>query len=145
MKCPACFNELKPLQVGQVTVDVCQGGCGGIWFDALELQRVDEQDEAAGEWLLDIQRDKSIQVDARRKRECPRCEGVKLERHFFSRKRQVEVDDCPGCVGYWLDAGELERIRQEMKEAKVIRQARQPGLTSSVVRYLYQMRQEPRE
>jgi len=145
MKCPACFNELTPLQVGVVTVDVCQGGCGGIWFDAFELQRVDEQNEAAGEWLLDIQRDDTIQVDSSRKRECPRCEGVKLKRHFFSAKRQVEVDECPGCGGYWLDAGELERIRQETEEARIVRQARQPGLTGSVVRYLYQMRQEPRD
>jgi uncharacterized protein len=37
MKCPACFNELTQLQVGSLVVDVCQGGCGGIWFDAFEL------------------------------------------------------------------------------------------------------------
>ena len=36
MKCPACFNELTELQVGNLTVDACQGGCGGIWFDAFE-------------------------------------------------------------------------------------------------------------
>src|ERR1044071_6617213 len=41
MQCPACFNELSPFHVGSVAVDVCQGSCGGIWFDAFELQRVD--------------------------------------------------------------------------------------------------------
>jgi uncharacterized protein len=145
MKCPACFNELTPRQVGSVAVDVCQGGCGGIWFDAFELQQVDEQSEAAGEGLLAIQRDKNLVVDAMRKRQCPRCDGVKLKRHFFSAKRRVEVDECPGCGGYWLDADELERIREEMEEARVVRQVRQSGLTGSVVRYLYQMRQPPRE
>jgi len=52
VKCPACFNELTKKQVGSVEVDVCQGGCGGIWFDAFELQRVDEEEERAGEHLL---------------------------------------------------------------------------------------------
>ena len=52
MQCPACYNQLSPFQVGNVTVDVCQGGCGGIWFDAFELQRVDDQAEAAGEAML---------------------------------------------------------------------------------------------
>jgi uncharacterized protein len=145
MKCPACFNELTPLQVGQVTVDVCRGGCGGIWFDTFELQRVDEQEEVAGEWLLHIEQDKSIRVDANRKRECPRCEGVKLKRHFFSRKRQVQVDECPGCGGYWLDAGELEQIRDETEETKFIEKVRQSTVTTAVVRYLYQLRQESRE
>jgi hypothetical protein len=145
MKCPACFNELTPLQIGSVTVDACNGGCAGIWFDAFELQRVDEQEEAAGEWLLHIEQDKSIQVDANRKRECPRCEGVKLKRHFFSRKRQVQVDECPGCGGYWLDAGELEQIRDETEETKFVEKVRQSTVTTAVVRYLYQLRQESRE
>jgi uncharacterized protein len=145
MKCPACFNELRPLQVGPVTVDVCQGGCGGIWFDAFELQRVDEQGEAAGEGLLDIQRDPTVQVDASRKRDCPRCAGVKLKRRFFSAKRQVEVDECPGCGGYWLDAGELQRIREETEETRFVQRVREHRLTGSVVRYLYQLRQESRE
>ena len=48
MKCPACFNQLTEMQVGSLVVDVCDGGCGGIWFDAFELQQVDEEDEAAG-------------------------------------------------------------------------------------------------
>jgi len=144
MKCPACFNELQPFQVGPVSVDVCQGGCGGIWFDAFELQRVDEQHERAGEWLLDIDRDPAVQIDATRKRDCPRCEGVKLKRHYFSAKRRVEVDECPGCGGYWLDAGELDQIRQETEEARAAQQARQGDVTGSVVRYLYQMRHRPR-
>ena len=98
-------------------MDACQGGCGGIWFDAFELQKVDEESEAAGEPLLHIQRDERLVVDPSRKRECPRCAGVKLHRHFFSAKRRVEVDQCPNCGGYWLDAGELALIRAEKTQA----------------------------
>ena len=92
MKCPACFHPLTQVQVGSLQVDVCQGGCGGIWFDAFELQRVDEERESAGEPLLQIQRDERVLVDPSRKRECPRCPGIKLQRHFFSAKRRIEVD-----------------------------------------------------
>src|SRR5213079_219364 len=98
MKCPACFNELSKMQVGNVEVDVCHGGCGGVWFDAFELQRVDEETEA-GEPLLHIPRDPKVVVDSARKRECPVCSGMKLMRRFFSPKRQVEIDECPNCAG----------------------------------------------
>jgi Zn-finger nucleic acid-binding protein len=142
MKCPACFNQLTETQVGSLVVDVCDGGCGGIWFDAFELKRVDEEDEAAGEPLLHIQRDMNVKVDAVRKRECPRCPEVKLHRHFFSAKRQVEVDECPNCGGYWLDAGELGQIRAELAETATDAQMDPASLPGHVIRYLYRLRPE---
>jgi Zn-finger nucleic acid-binding protein len=141
MQCPACFNQLSQMQIGETSVDVCQGGCGGIWFDAFELQRVDDQNERAGEGMLHIDRDPAIQVDASRKRSCPKCDGVKLKKHFFSARRQVEVDQCPSCNGYWLDAGELSRIRQEKEQASTTAQLR-TGLSSAEIRYLYRLRTE---
>jgi len=144
MKCPACFNQLKQMQVGTLVVDVCDGGCGGVWFDAFELQRVDEEQEAAGERLLEIRRDERIKVDSSRKRECPRCEGIKLKRHFSSATRNVEVDECPNCGGYWLDAGELAQIRLEKRQATLEQQAGQVHLSPEVMRYLYRMQVEMR-
>ena len=144
MKCPACFNELTQLQVGSLVVDVCQGGCGGIWFDAFELQRVDEEQESVGEPLLHIRRNERLTVDQSRKRECPRCTGIKLHRHFFSAKRRVEVDQCPNCGGYWLDAGELALIRAEKAQAATAEQAGQSSISKDVIRYLYRLRAEER-
>ena len=144
MKCPACDHELTELEFGGVKVDACQGGCGGIWFDAFELQRVDEVREVPDQHLLRIQRNPRLAVDPARKRACPRCQGVKLKRHFFSAKRQVEVDHCPSCAGYWLDAGELEKIRALKAGAP----ASQPGPATSVsmevIRFLYRQRLEQR-
>ncbi len=144
MKCPACFNDLTQLQVGSLVVDVCQGGCGGIWFDAFELQRADEEREVAGERLLNIQRDERIQVDPNRKRECPRCSGVKLKRHFFSPKRRVEVDECPSCGGYWLDAGELAQIRLEKSQPAQSQKSTVSTISSDVIRYLYRLQADGR-
>ncbi len=145
MKCPACFNALTQTQVGSLVVDACQDGCGGIWFDAFELQRADEESEVAGEPLLLVRRDPQVMVDPSRKRECPRCNGIKLQRHFFSARRRVEVDECPNCGGYWLDAGELAQIRAERAEASRADEAKLPGLSSEMIRYLYRLRTEGRK
>ncbi|HWQ91899.1 MAG TPA: zf-TFIIB domain-containing protein [Clostridia bacterium] len=139
MKCPACFKELAQLRVGNFTVDACQGGCGGIWFDAFELQKVDESHETEGNVLLHIPFDPDRAVDHSRKRECPRCSGVKLQRHFYSAARRVQVDHCPNCAGYWLDAGELAQIQAE-RTGSTKPQAR-PGTSVSgdFIRYLYRL------
>jgi hypothetical protein len=113
MNCPACERELSPLVVGRVTVDVCSGGCGGIWFDNFELTKFDQPNEVAGEVLLHIDRDPGVRVDFAKRRSCPKCRDVVMMRHFYSPRRKVEVDECPACGGYWLDAGELAEIRSE--------------------------------
>src|SRR5947207_11575848 len=103
MNCPACARELTEMTVtGPITVDVCTGGCGGIWFDQWELQKVDAADEADGEALLHVDRDQSVTVDLTARRSCPREGDVVLQQHFYSVKRRVTVDECPGCGGYWL-------------------------------------------
>ena len=144
MKCPACYNELTEIQFGNLAVDVCQGGCGGIWFDAFELEQVDEERESVGEPLVHIRRDERLVVDASRKRACPRCPDIKLHRHFFSARRRVEVDQCPNCGGYWLDAGELALIRAERNQSAAAQQAGPSGLSSEDIRYLYRLRAEKR-
>jgi len=111
MKCPVCSNQLQETTIGDVTVDVCKGSCGGIWFDNFELKKFDEPHESAGQALLDIERDESIIADHTKRRKCPKCDDIVMMRHFFSVKKQVEVDECPGCAGFWLDAGELRKIR----------------------------------
>jgi len=94
-------------------VDVCQGGCGGIWFDNFELKKVDDPQEFEGGALLHIGRDETVVVDTARRRKCPKCPDIVMMRHYFSEQRKVEVDECPGCGGVWLDGGELSLIRKE--------------------------------
>jgi hypothetical protein len=112
--CPTCGRTLGQKTVGGLRVDVCEGGCGGIWFDQFELKKVDEPDESAGEALLDVERDPSLSVDLDARRTCPKCtDGVVMMRHYTSVKRRVTIDECPECAGIWLDAGELGAIRSE--------------------------------
>jgi len=111
MKCPACHGELREMEAGGIIVDVCQGGCGGAWFDHFELRKFDEPHEAEGESLLDVARDAAVVVDRSVRRGCPACPGVVMMRHPFSPCDAVEIDECPNCGGIWLDAGELASIR----------------------------------
>lgn len=111
MKCPACDNQMTKVEVGGVEVDVCRGGCGGIWFDQYEFKKFDEPHEEAGTELLEVEIDPNVKVDLSERRSCPKCDGFTMMRHFFSIKHEVEIDECAGCAGIWLDAGELNKIR----------------------------------
>jgi uncharacterized protein len=148
MKCPVCSRKLKELRVDDITVDVCDSGCGGIWFDAFELQRVDEVQETTGAKLVDTLSSSSAVTDAPpdkdAKRECPRCAGIKLKKHFFSAKRRVAVDQCPNCGGYWLDHGELQVIRAETEE-RSHEEAQPKEMSMETIRMLYRMKLKGRE
>jgi uncharacterized protein len=114
MDCPACTRTLASLALGELTVDACEGGCGGIWFDHYELRRVDEPADTFADELLNVARDPAAVVDPNKRYVCPSCtDGVVMMRHFWSVKRAVTIDECPECGGIFLDYGELERIRAE--------------------------------
>lgn len=122
MNCPACGRELVAKTVGGVELDICDGGCGGIWFDAFELTKFDEPHEDA-DALLAIDRDETVTVDPSQRYRCIKCEDVVMARHFFSVKHEVEIDECPGCSSIWLDGNELETIRGLFESEAARRQA----------------------
>ncbi len=111
MKCPACGKELVQKTAGDIALDVCEGGCGGIWFDNFELKKMDEKHETIGEKFLDVKRDPAVSVDLKAGRKCPKCRDVVMMQHFFSVSKKVVIDECPKCAGIWLDYGELGEIR----------------------------------
>lgn len=113
MTCPGCGRELEAMTVDDITVDVCRSGCSGIWFDRFELEKFDEPHEEAGLALLEIEKDPNVTVDRNRRFSCPKCPDIVMMRHFFSVLREVEVDECPSCAGFWLDFGELGQIRSQ--------------------------------
>lgn len=113
MKCPACGTPMEKMSVDNIMLDACTRGCGGVWFDRFELQRVDEGHESAGERLLELEGKPDVVVDHNKRRKCPRCKNAVLMRHFFSVKKEIEVDECPSCAGVWVDSGELRKIRTQ--------------------------------
>jgi len=105
---------MTEIAAGDVKVQACKGGCGGLWFDEWTLGKVDQPDQSAGESLLNIPQNASLKVDQSERRKCPR-DSVVMMRHFWSVKRDVVVDECPKCEGIFLDPGELTAIRADYK------------------------------
>lgn len=102
MKCPACQNPLQPKNAGpDLTLDICYGGCGGIWFDYKELERASASAPAATT-LHSIWQIPSSTAHVTRVRTCPRCPDKALDRRWFSDAKTVEIDRCPDCKGIWL-------------------------------------------
>lgn len=112
MHCPACSGTLVSLDAGGISVDACRDGCGGLWFDRSELRAMDEPAEPA-ETLLGLHAVPGAEIEIYRRRNCPRCPETFMMQHYSSILHEVTVDECPGCGGYWLDGGELKRLRAE--------------------------------
>ncbi len=140
MQCPACDKVLTEMHYGHILVDVCDHGCGGTWFDAFELNKVDEPHELPGSPAPHVASNKKFTFDAPAKRFCPRCSQQPMRRRFFSPKRRVEIDECPQCGGIWLDAGELERIRAELGRAAGGGALSSGELTKLTYQYLKELR-----
>lgn len=145
MTCPACGVALAKVTMDDIIVDVCEGGCGGVWFDSFELQKFDEPYEEAGRELLDVRIDRGSSVDQSRRLRCPKCEHTVLMRHFFSVKQEVEVDECPSCAGFWLEVGELRKIRSEFPSEDARRQAAAQYFDDVFGRQLDSLRKESEE
>lgn len=41
-----------------------------------------------------------------------------MQQHYYSIKKEVEVDTCPCCAGIWLDRHELNKIQQQYENAR---------------------------
>jgi Zn-finger nucleic acid-binding protein len=68
-----------------------------------------------------------------------------MMRHFYSVKQRVEVDECPGCGGYWLDVGELTGIRKEFKTEEERRKAAEGYFSEIFDTHLAAMRAKGQE
>ncbi len=113
MNCPACKNELKPLQITGVKVQACEGSCGGLWFEWHEIKKLKDRNAAAGTELLRVKRAEGVHVFRDVQHPCPHCIHTLLYRHCFNREFKYEVDQCAKCAGFWLDAGALAHLAQD--------------------------------
>ncbi len=109
MKCPTCKTDLRQTDYGEygsVILDICPA-CEGAWFDKGELDRLDKSVWTDVEHV-------ALQPSAGddQPRNCPKC-GTGLTTLSPPDVPEVAVDRCPTCEGFWLDAGELEKMQDE--------------------------------
>lgn len=110
MNCPACGMLMVEEDFGDVRVDVCSNGCKGMWFDWLELKRLDENNEGFGRALEEALKSPRANDAARGPLKCPKC-GIPMRTRKYSSAKEVNVDECYGCGGFFLDSGELRQIK----------------------------------
>ncbi len=116
INCPACGKPMVkiPIPAENKNLDLCLNGCGGIFFDNREFKKFDEKAESIDEILNAIQGKTFIKVDESQTRICPVC-GMKMVKNFASSLHQIQIDECYGCGGKFLDNGELQKIRAQFE------------------------------
>jgi Zn-finger nucleic acid-binding protein len=93
----------------KVEVDSCPT-CQGLWLDAKELSRLDDN------FFVDVEEIELTDVsptEEDKELACPRCDGQPGLRKARPKDHgDVVLDTCKNCGGFWLDAGELKKIRE---------------------------------
>ncbi len=114
--CPACQKAMQKVYVesAKCYIDLCTDGCGGIFLDNREFKKFDEQHENIDEIIASYKNKEYEKVNESETRVCPVC-GANMVKHYTSINQEVEVDECYGCGGMFLDYGELEKIRSQFK------------------------------
>ncbi len=111
MDCPVCKKTMSEQDFGGLKVDVCRTGCKGIWFDWFELKNLDEKNEGVGDLLKEALNSDHHKDSNRGRINCPKCQNP-MTAHFYQSSKEVTVDECYQCGGFYLDSGELEVIRE---------------------------------
>jgi Zn-finger nucleic acid-binding protein len=108
MDCPKCAAALtKKYYKGMMEVDYCPV-CRGMWLDFDELDKLEDMafDEDSYKGSL-VHHETGVNV------KCPICA---LPLHEFEyRLYNLKLDYCTGKHGFWLDAGEDERVLEIMR------------------------------
>ena len=111
MDCPVCGKLMVEEDFGRAHVDVCENGCRGIWFDWGELKELDENHDGVGKALEEALKSARVNDADRGPLTCPKC-GIAMHAHKYSRAKEVNVDECYACGGFFLDSGELKALRE---------------------------------
>ncbi len=107
MQCPRCHLPLQAKNMegdGFIVLDVCPR-CEGSWFDKGELDRLDNSLWTNAEEV------EFCRIGGYREcYACPKCRvGMVILSPFDA--KDVVVDRCPTCKGFWLDAEGLEKMQ----------------------------------
>ncbi|MBN2455694.1 MAG: zf-TFIIB domain-containing protein [Sedimentisphaerales bacterium] len=111
MNCPVCNGVMTEKNFGGVTVNICEDGCKGIWFDWMELSKLDEENEGFGGALMAAMNHPRVNDENREPLGCPKC-GLVMYTHKYKSSTEVNVDECCQCGGFFLDSGELRVIKE---------------------------------
>jgi Zn-finger nucleic acid-binding protein len=106
--CPRCRIALEHYAYRKRDLDLCPQ-CGGVWLDCGEFRDLTRESDVYQSQTAPTGYSRRPIQDRVQYVPCVRC-GVLMNRKNFARISGVIIDECKA-HGVWLDAGELERIR----------------------------------
>lgn len=109
--CPRCDQALQNTNYdsyGFIELDICQS-CKGIWFDEGELDHLDDSINTNAE----VMEFKPADPTSHHPLNCPRCSKT-LIALTVPGEEELIIDRCESCRGFWLDEGELEKVREAL-------------------------------
>ncbi len=128
-------EKLEETWKGPVYYDVC-GSCRAMWFDMGELDAMGTPVYQGIEAMARLGRAEGA---AEPTRGCPRCDRW-MDKVSFLDLGRIPPDYCPKCHGFWLDAGEIGEIRQELERVRLQKAREYDPALSFVEALLYCLR-----
>ena len=115
LNCPLCGKEMEKILLHEqgINVDICLNGCGGIFLDNREFDKIDDEDENIAEIIDAIKERTFEEVSLKSQMICPVCNVPMVE--MGAGKSSVKIDCCNGCGAKFLENGELQKIRAAEK------------------------------
>jgi Zn-finger nucleic acid-binding protein len=122
--CPNDHVEMQQVRVEShyglpVILEQCKS-CGGIWFDQFELYSI-KSAQAEKIELLDSEILSCPAQVASSNLVCPRDQNTLIQFSDINFPKEIIVERCPQCNGFWLNRGEFTRyqkIRQGLQRSK---------------------------
>jgi hypothetical protein len=113
MYCLNCGAQMTEVNVvtkkNSISYDSCPQ-CGSLWLDSGELDKMAFEVEGSIEYC---EAEKDPEPEAQPKK-CPRCDDSPLAKVRFLESDGLFLHRCANCGGFWLDAGQLNMIDEEL-------------------------------
>jgi len=115
MICPACGKDALIVEYENIELDYCPA-CGGVWFDAGELELLLEAADlgSSRSYLEDIAKYPEAQINENKLR-CPVCRR-KMKKITMLEDKKLVTDLCMGGHGIWFDGGEVNTLVKALAE-----------------------------
>jgi Zn-finger nucleic acid-binding protein len=110
MNCPVDNGLMASEDFGGINVFVCRDGCKGMWLTWAELHKLEDKNmamSAAMQESLTWPEQSNADLPALK---CPNC-GEVMHRHLAEDDKQVSLDECYACGGFFLASGQLAELR----------------------------------
>ena len=113
MNCPRDGANLESQTIDGTRLDACPT-CAGLFLDHGELNQLTDPTPGDIEFST-VDLDSFNHDDSYQATSCPRDQST-MRKVDFNVDTAIILDYCSTCRGFWLDGGELDRIRTEVKE-----------------------------